>query len=165
MSIMISYQPTQSDLIHAARAWEGQHWKALRYIVSASLILCGSVFLFYLPYWWGALFILFGILEAFNLMPAAVIRAILEFRFNPKFREEFQITLTPESLHFLTNTVDSTLKWSIYSHVIETDKAFILVYGTRMYSVLPKRAIESESKVAELRALLSKVIGTQESNA
>lgn len=164
MSIALTYRPTQSDLIHAARAWEAQHWKAMRYIVAAGLFLCGA-YLLNLSCGWGAIFMLLGVLEAFNLMPAAVLRAVWEFRSNPKFQEEFHVTFTTESMHFITESIDSTLKWSMFSKVIETNKAFILVYGKRMYSVIPKRAMDSESKVLEFRELLSKVIGTQQGNA
>lgn len=161
----ITYRPTQSDLIHAARAWEGQHWKVVRYLVSAVLIICGMFIVISSGPWWGTIFVFVGILEAFNLLPGAVLRAIIEFRMNPKFREEFQVTLTPECLHFRTATIDSKLKWSMYSNCIETDRAFILVYGKHMYSVIPKRALDSDSKVIEIRELLSSVIGTRKNNA
>jgi len=158
----ITYRPTQADLIHAARTWEGQHWKAARYIVAAALIACGIFLVISSGLWWGALFVLVGLLEAFNLLPSAVLRAIIEFRTNPKFLEEYQLTLTTESLHFQTTTIDSTLKWTMYTGFLETSRAFILVYGKRMYTVIPKRALDNDAKIHEIRELLSSVIGTHE---
>ena len=154
----ITYRPTQSDLVHAARVWEGQHWKVARYVVAGLLIACG-VYILVVGQWWGGAFILVGLFEAFNLLPAAVVRAILEFRANPKFREEYHLSLSPEGLHFQTATIDSTLKWTHYSHFFETRKAFILVYGTRMYTVIPKRALDGDGQLSELRGLLTGVIG------
>jgi hypothetical protein len=156
----ITYQPTQSDLIHAARTWEGQHWKASRYVVAAILISCGIFLLISSGLWWGALFVLVGLLETFNLLPSAIIKAIIEYRTNPKFSEEYQLTLSAENLHFRTTTIDSTLKWTIYTSFLETSKAFILVYGKRMYTIIPKRALDNETKIHELRELLGSVIGT-----
>ncbi len=157
-----TYQATQSDLIHAARTWEGQHWKAARYIVAAILIAYGVFVLIGSGLWWGALFVLVGLLETFNLLPGSIIRAIIEFRTNPKFREEYQLTFSTESLHFRTATIDSTLKWTMYTGFLETSKAFILVYGKRMYTIIPKRALDSDASSHELREFLCSVIGKQE---
>jgi hypothetical protein len=154
----ISYRPTQADLVHAARVWEGRHWKVARYVVAGTLIACGAFLLVAAGRWWGCAFVLVGLLEAFNLLPAAVLGAVLEFRANPKFREEHHLTLTPESLRFRTTTIDSTLKWTLYSHFFETGKAFILVYGKRMYTVIPKRALNGDAEVGELRQLLAGAI-------
>ncbi len=110
------------------------------------------------PSWWGALFVFLGILEASNLLPAMVLRAIIEYRSNPKFREEFQLRLTPENLHFRTPTIDSTLRWTHYSDFFESRRAFILVYGKRMYTVIPKRALNGEAQLPEIRDLLNRVI-------
>lgn len=111
--------------------------------------------------WWGTIFILFGLLEAFNLLPSAALRAIIEFRTNPKFREEYQLTLTPESLHFRTPTIDSTLKWTMYTNFLETSRVFLLEYGKHMYTVIPKSALDNDSKINEIRELLSSMIGTK----
>jgi hypothetical protein len=160
----ITYRPTQADLIHAARAWEGRHWRVARsYVVSAALFACGSVVLILgARRWWGGVFVLIALLEAFNLLPAAVLRAMIEFRTNPKFREEFELTLTPESLHFRTPMIDSTLRWTLYSPFFETGKALILVYGTRMYTVIPKRTLRNDAQLRELRELLSRAITARE---
>jgi hypothetical protein len=128
-------------------------------VVAGTLVGCGAFLLVGAGRWWGAAFALAGLLEAFNLLPAAVLGAVLEFRANPKFREEHQLTLTPESLRFRTATIDSTLKWELYSHFFETGKAFILVYGKRMYTVIPKRALHGDAQLGELRQLLARAIG------
>lgn len=154
----IRYRPTQADLVHAARVWEREHWKGARYVVAGLLLACG-VSILLVGRWWGGAFVLAGLLEALNLLPAAVVRAMLEFRANPKFREEYQLSLTPQALRFQTATIDSTLKWTHYSRFFETSKAFILVYGTRMYTVIPKRALGGDGQLGELRALLTDVIG------
>jgi len=157
----ITYRPTQADLVHAARAWEGRHWRAVRYVVAAVLVACGSFLIVGAGSWWGGVFVLVGLLEAFNLLPAAVIRAMIEYRANPKFHDEVQLTLTPDGIHFRTSMIDSTLKWTLYSDYFETDRVFILIYGERMYTVIPKRALDGDAQVHEIRELLSSAIGAQ----
>ncbi len=154
----ITYTPELSDLLHAARAWEGKRWKLLNRVVAAVLLAYGGFLVYVGWYWWSVAFLSFGLLEWFNLMPAAGIRAIIEFRINPKFKEEYQLTLTDEHLHFETATIDSTLKWTHYTEYFETSKAFILVYGKGMYTVIPKRAINETGEMDSLRSLLNRVI-------
>jgi len=154
----ITYVPTQGDLIHAARAWEGRHWRIARYVVAALLVACGSFLIVGAGELWGGIFVLVGQLEALNLLPAAVVRAMIEYRTNPKFREEVRLTLTSDGLHFRTAMIESNLKWSLYSDYFETGKAFILIYGKRMYTVIPKRALDDEAQVRAVRELLSSVI-------
>jgi hypothetical protein len=126
--------------------------------MAIALLAFGGFLVLDRAYPWAALFIILGLLEFFNLLPAAALRAFIEWRTNPKFKEEYQLTITPEHLHFKTATIDSTLKWTHYSNYIETSKAFILIYGQRMYSVIPKRALTGSEQPEQLRALLNNAI-------
>lgn len=154
----IRYMPARAELVHAARAWEGQHRPVARYIVAAFLLSSGGYFLYCAQPWWGVGFILFGFLELFNLLPAAVLRVLIDFRMNPKFRDEYELTLTRENLHFHTASIDSTLGWDLYSGVLETKQVFILLISERMSSVIPKRAFSDDRQVQEARELLSTAI-------
>jgi hypothetical protein len=71
---MLVYRVSQSDLLHATRAWEGHHWRAGRYVVAALLALCGCVHLALGSFWWGGGFLAVGVLEAANLLPTSVAR-------------------------------------------------------------------------------------------
>ena len=155
--MVIRYTPAQDEILHAARAWEGQHWSAARYVVAAMLLSFGS-YLLYCSAWFGAVFVLFGLLEAFNLLPAAVLMTFIDFKMNPKFRQEYELTLTGEHLRFRTLAIDSTLNWSLYSGVLETPKVFVLTMANRMSTVIPKRAFSSDEQLQEARQLLSTAI-------
>ena len=163
--MIIRYTPAQGELIRAARAWEGQHWPGARYIMAAFLLSSGGYLLYCDWAWWGALFCVFGLLEAFNLLPAAVLRTIIDFRMNPKFRNEYELTLTKENLRFRTASIDSTLSWDLYSGVIETEEVFILTIGGRMSTVIPKRAFPNNEQIQEVRQLLSAAVAPPKSVA
>ena len=154
----IKYRMTQADLVHAAREGEGPYAAAARYVMASVLVASGAFLAYCGQAWWAIGFVSVGLLEAFNLLSASALSAVLAFRLNPKFREEYELTLTSESLHFHTETIDSTLKWSHYSRFLETPKAFILIYGRRMFTVIPKRALVSDAHIQETRQLLSAAI-------
>ncbi len=101
---------------------------------------------------------LLGVLELFNLLPACFIRAIIEYHSNPKFKERYHLTLTSENIKFRTETIDSTLKWTHYNGFFETSKAFVLIYGKRMYTIIPRRALKSNDQLEQLRSLLQEAM-------
>jgi YcxB-like protein len=151
----ISYRPALGDLVHAARVWEANHWKLGRRFVATTLVAVGVFQAYAGAYAWAVVFVLLGVLEFFNLLPAAALRAYMEWKMNPKFREEYHLEFAPEHLRFRTATVDSTLKWTHYSGYLETDRVFILIYGKRMYTVIPKRALQGPEQVEQLRTLIN----------
>lgn len=154
----ITYQPAFGDLLHAARAWEKDNWNLVNKIVAILLFICGISCIYFGLYLWAPVFVALGTVEMFNLFPSSIIRAFLEWSSNPKFKEQYVLTLTPEDLHFERATINSTLKWTHYSRFFETEKAFMLVYGKRMYTIIPKRALSNLQQTDELGTLLSSVL-------
>ena len=155
---MLVYRLSKSDLIHAARAWDGHHWRAARYVVGAALGAFGiALFALGSPWWWGGGFLTVGALEAANLLPTSVLRALVQFQTNPKFRDEFRLTPTEENLRFQNATVDATLQWAIYSAWIETPRVFVLT-APQVFTVIPKRAFADDAARAAFRRLLGRAI-------
>lgn len=121
-------------------------------IAGAFLLLQGSHLA------WSVAFLLVSVIEWFDLFPAWAARGWLEYKWNPKFKDEYTLTVTPEHLRFKTSTIETTVKWDHYTKVVETDRIFVLVYGKQMYSVIPKRALPGEEEVRTLRNLLNQCI-------
>jgi hypothetical protein len=159
--ISITYRPKLGDLVHAARVCDGHQRKALRLAVGFVMLACSFFLICVQWYVWASLFILFGVIELFNLLPSQVIGALIQWKTNPKFGEEHHLTLTTEELHFRTATIDSTIKWTFYIKYLESKKAFVLIYGKSMYSVIPKRALASPEQITEFRNLLASVLGAK----
>lgn len=76
-----------------------------------------------------------------------------------KLGNEYELTFRHEGIHFKTRDIDSHIDWELYDNWIEDDEFFILYYGKRNFSVVPKRAF-SENQEAIFREHLIAKIGT-----
>jgi hypothetical protein len=74
---------------------------------------------------------------AFTIIPR------LTFRGEPKFRDEYSLVFSAEGIHFRTAHIDSQLQWSMYSRVLIDAYSYVLYYGSRQFTVIPKRVFQS----------------------
>jgi hypothetical protein len=82
----------------------------------------------------------------------------LAFRSNPKFAEEYELTFTPEHIHFHTPSVDSRLKWSHYSRALVNADFFLLYYGEHFFTTLPKRVFADSEALQVFESLLARFV-------
>jgi len=88
------------------------------------------------------------LVAAFALIPS------IAFRRQPKFRDEYSLSFSPEGIHFRTTHIDSDLKWGIYTWALADVYSFILYYGSQQFTVIPKRVFESPSQRQAFEQLL-----------
>jgi hypothetical protein len=156
--IAVSYRPTLGDVLHAARVAEGETWRTSSRVVAVLLGVCAVAFAYFGLNGWALLWLTLGIAEWFNLLPSWVLVAYVEFRRNPKYRQEYHLSLCPEHLWFRTETIDSKLKWEHYTRFWETKRAFVLSCGTGVPTFIPKAAFADDAERKAARALLTDVI-------
>lgn len=97
---------------------------------------------------------------ALMLVAAFVIIPPLVFRREPKFGDEYSLTFSPECIHFKTMHFDSRLEWSTYSRVLVDRYSYVLYYGLRSVSVIPKRVFQSPEQQATFERLLAEHVPT-----
>jgi hypothetical protein len=83
------------------------------------------------------------------------------FRGDPKFRDQYFLEFSEEGIHLQTANVDSKLNWSLYTRVVEQEKFYLLVYGTYMMTVVPKRTFNGAQQEAAFRELLRNKLATR----
>jgi hypothetical protein len=108
--------------------------------------------------WWTVIWFPLAVMEWFNLLTLDRLRTRIWFRRNPKFREEYCLTFSRESIHFKTAAIDSTLQWSHYERVMESSMLFLLMYGKGLYTLIPKRCFHSDDELNAFRVLLKEKI-------
>jgi hypothetical protein len=156
--ITITYRLTRGDLVDAVKLWERRHTNIVRLLIGLMMGLGGTINFVRGLYVLGLILVLIGLVFAINLVPFYVLAARAQWRANPQLHEEFQLTLTPEQLHFKAVTSDSTLHWECYSTYYESENIFLLVQGKSMYNIVPKRAFRSPEQIEEMRSLLASAI-------
>jgi hypothetical protein len=93
--------------------------------------------------WFGLVGIVIAIGFALMLIAAFTIVPPLVFRSQPKFRDDYSLTFSAEGIHFRTQHIDSQLQWNIYSHASIDPHSYLLYYGSRQFTVIPKRVFHN----------------------
>jgi hypothetical protein len=159
-AIHLSFRYSEQDYVRAMRAHYGSR---LRLKLDTAVTLATALLGVYL--WrspdsrgWGiglvclsAVFVLM-LITAFGVLPRLV------FRREPKFRDEYSLTFSPDGILFRTSHIDSQLQWSMYSRALVDPHSVILYYGARSFTVIPKRFFETTEQLATFEHLVSEKI-------
>ena len=106
--------------------------------------------------WWTVIWFLLAPLEFFNLLSLDSGMVRYRFRNTPKFAQQMELTFTEESIHLKTPAIESDVKWEMYSNLVENEDLILLIYGKRMYTVIPKRCFSGAEDLNSFRALATK---------
>ncbi len=156
-TINLSFRYAERDYVRALRAHYASHLR-LRLDIAVTVFLAGSgVYLWRSPsgHWLGLACVVIAIAFGLMLVAAFTIIPSLTFRREPKFRDDYSLTFSPEGIHFCTAHIDSQLQWSIYSRVLIDAHSYILYYGSRQFTVLPKRVFQSVEQQQAFEQLLT----------
>jgi hypothetical protein len=158
--IHLSFLYFQQDIVRAMRA---HYASRLRLKLDISVAVAAAVLGAYLwqsssaPYYGMALvglavILVFILVVAFGVIPGLV------FRREAKFRDEYSLTFSSEGIHFHTVHIDSQLEWSLYTRALIDIHSIVLYYGSRSFTVIPKRVFESSEQQAAFERLISQKI-------
>lgn len=115
--------------------------------------------------WWTLIFFPLAVFEWFNLLSIRPLVIRYAFWRNPKFTETYHLTFDPAGIQFRTRSINSRITWDHFTKVLEDDRLWLLVYGTRMYSVIPKRAFKDRNEVTRFRLLVAERIPLRKEHA
>jgi hypothetical protein len=105
--------------------------------------------------WFGVILVGASAAFALILVAAFVIIPPLAFRREPKFRDDYSLTFSQEGIRFRTVHVDSQLQWSLYSGALVDAYSYVLYYGSRSFTVIPKRVFQSAEQQRAFEQLLA----------
>jgi hypothetical protein len=91
---------------------------------------------------------------ALMLVAAFAVIPTIAFRRQPKFRDDYSLSFSPQGIHFQTAHIDSDLKWGIYTSALVDANSFILYYGSQQFTVVPKRVFQDVSQRQTFEQLL-----------
>jgi hypothetical protein len=92
------------------------------------------------------------------LVAAFLVIPRLAFRNQPKVRDEYFLTFSQEGIHFQTAHIDSHLEWSIYSRALVDAHSYVLYWGSRTFTVIPKRVFQNTEQQGAFEQLLTERI-------
>lgn len=93
----------------------------------------------------------------------SALQTWIAFKRDPKlYTDEYEITIDNSGVYAKNSTTEARRLWSAYNMAFESDQVFLLVYGKRAYSAIPKRAFSDENQINIFRELLKEKIGKLE---
>jgi hypothetical protein len=161
-TIELSFDNVLADHLAADRLYYRStlFWKIDK-VVAVLILAVGIMSVWFAgPYWWTLIWFPVGVMEWFNLISLRPFQIRYWFKHNPKFRETYHLTLDRNGIHFQTKSIDARLTWGHYTRILENDDLFLLVYGTRMYTVIPKRVFRSATELAKFRSIVHTYVGS-----
>lgn len=154
-SVSITFDNAVADHLAADRLYYKSTTLATIDKAVALLLLAVGLFGTWVAGAWWLVFLPLAALEWFNLLSVRPLMIRWWFKHNPKFRETYDLTFDRSGILFRTRSIESRLTWEHYTKVLENERLWLLVYGTRMYTVIPKRVFESEGHLARFRSLIA----------
>lgn len=154
-TVNLSFRYVEQDYVRAMRA----HYASRLRLPLDVAVIVGSVGIG--AYEWRSGSQGFGItllcvsgIFALMLIAAFAVIPTVAFRRQPKFRDDYSLSFSPQGVHFQTAHIDSNLKWSMYTSVLIDAYSFILYCGSQQFTVVPKRVFQDVSQRQTFEKLL-----------
>jgi hypothetical protein len=156
-TVNLSFRYCRSDIVRAMRSHYASRMRPRFDMIMAVLLAAVGAYLWRSPssHWSGVFFVGASALFVFFLFAAFVVVPPLAFRLNPKYRDDYSLTFSPEGIRFRTLHIDSQLQWGLYSRTLVDAYSYILYYGPAMFSVIPKRIFQDAEQERAFEQLLA----------
>ena len=146
-SVNLSFRYAEQDYVRAMRAHYASRLRLpLDVAVIVGVAIVGAYEWRSGSHGFGTTLLCMSGIFALMLFSAFTIIPTIAFRSEPKFRDEYSLSFSPEGIHFRTAHIDSNLKWDMYTAALVDAYSFILYYGSRQFTVIPKRVFDSVSQ-------------------
>ncbi|HMM81241.1 MAG TPA: YcxB family protein [Pyrinomonadaceae bacterium] len=162
--IEIVYTTTRDEYIRALR----RHFKTkihpVRDVVFGFAAIGLGLFNFWVSEstWFGWIAVIAGVLLLLVVVYGLVILPSLFYNSQPLLKSQYHLTFSNDEMRFRAEGVDSMINWPFYRSWLRDDDFYILYYGKRDLSVIPRRAFRTAEDDDALFDLLRQKIGHPE---
>jgi hypothetical protein len=154
-TVNLSFRYAEQDYVRAMRA---HYASRLRLPLDIAVIAGGAVVGAYEwrsgSHGFGLTLLCVSGIFALMLVAAFAVIPTIAFRSQPKFRDDYSLSFSPQGIHFQTAHIDSDLKWGMYTSALVDAYSFILYYGSQQFTVVPKRVFQDVSQRQTFEQLL-----------
>jgi hypothetical protein len=150
--VRVSYTLTFNDLLEAHSKHGGYGGKVLQAI--GLLMMAGGLSDIRDPKASSVFLVVWGLFLTFFFR----IQAWLRCRFDSRFQDEFEITISDSGIDISNPKVTSKFHWDSFVRYVETTTLFLIYETGYVFHIFPKRAFSVE-QVDEFRRLLDQRLG------
>ena len=145
--LILQFKYTEDEYVSAVQSYYARTFHIWTYLIALGVVLLASLYLWFST---GEPVVIFG-LSVFLLIVALplifyFVTPRTTFRREPHFHDLYWLHFSEEEIEFKTEHVNSNLEWSLYQKVWENKNFYLLFYGERLFTIIPKRVFESEAQ-------------------
>lgn len=159
-SVSATFTYQRDEYIRAVR----HHYKTILHLRRDTIAAIGCIVLgLYLVAiaklnWLGWLVILISVALLAMMGYTLFLLPTLVYRGQPKLKDSYSLRFSEDGIDFKTQQIDSTLQWSLYHTWRITPEFYILYYGKREFTIIPRRVF-SPADDEQLQALVHQQLG------
>jgi len=156
-TINLSFRYAESDYVRALRAHYSSRLRVRFDIIAAIVVAVLGAYSWRSPdyHWLSVICVAASMALVLILFAAFVVIPPLAFRSEAKFRDDYSLTFSQSGIHFSTAHIDSQLQWSMYSRALIDEHSYVLYYGSRQFTVIPKRVFQNAEQQQIFEQLLT----------
>ncbi len=159
-TIQLTFRYSERDYVLAARAHLATRTRLFLDIPLVFILAGVGAYLWRSPahHWVGVISVLISVIFSLILVLGFIVIPQIAFRREPKFRDEYSLSFSPEEIHFQTKSIDSKIQWSFYAWALIDPHSYLLCHGTNSFTVIPKRAFQDVDQRRAFELLLEECI-------
>ncbi len=159
-TINLSFRYTEADYARALRAHYASILRLRLDIFIAVILTVLGAYLWYSTdlRWVGLACVVIAVGFALVLAAAFIVIPAIVFRLEPRFRDDYSLAFSTEGINFRTANIDSQLQWKIYTRALIDTHSYLLFYGSRQFTVIPKRVFHGAEQREVFEQLLNQHI-------
>jgi hypothetical protein len=158
-TVSLNFRYLEGDYVKALRAHYASRLRLhLDIVVIAAVALFGAYEIRSGSGAFGIAMLSLAVLFGVMLLAAFLIIPRFAFRREPKFRDDYALTFSPDGIHFQTAHIDSQLQWNMYTNALVDRYSFVLYYGSHQFTVIPKRVFKNGEERETFERLMAQKI-------
>lgn len=156
-TVSLLFRYAESDYVRAMRAHYSWRLRVRFDIVAAIVAGLFGVYSWRSPdyHWLSVVCLVSSFVLLCMLFAAFFVIPPFAFRSEPKFRDDYSLTFSQDGIHFRTAHIDSQLQWNMYSRALIDEHSYVLYYGSRQFTVIPKRVFQNAEQQQSFEQLLT----------
>lgn len=157
--VTLQFQYSEDEYVAAVHSFYNHTFHIRTYIIALGVVLLAGLYLWFST---GEAVVFFGLAVFLLIVTTPLVFYFVtprtHFRREARFHNTYRLRFAEEGIEFKTEHVHSKLDWELYQQVWENKDFYLLSYGKRRFTIIPKRVFESAAQEAQFRNMLKRKI-------
>ena len=86
--------------------------------------------------------------------------AWIQYQQEPRCKDVINLRFSDDAIYFKNEYIDSKIEWQLYKKILENKQMFLLYYGKKIFTIVPKRIFKDKNQEEVFRSLIHhKILG------